>query len=265
MNEENKLPPCYGTYEDGDENCDGDGSLDSQCSCRKRCGAFKRYLASKRKKSSNFLIVDENGARAKHGYAIFMRFCEQLLKDEGKNEIAKRKRKKTDPNWDKRRDGPSVSAKRKSRQTKAKRAREKRQKLLSVFREFQINLETNLTNRTFAATNQIMAVGQFYVSDRIGTSNYIGIRCKTSKGVDKTLVVFKLKTSTMSFDIKLPFDPEELEHLTSKTIFKKLSPENIDEGKLKTVIRNAKKEKAGLVCELLFSVINAEKIDLPKI
>lgn len=265
MIEEKKLPPCYGTYEEGDKNCDGDGSADSQCSYRKRCGAFKRYLGSKRKRSSSYLAVDDNGARAKHGYTIFMRFCEQLLKDESKTEIAKHRRQKTDPNWDKRRDGPCVAAKRKSRATKAKRAREKRQKLLSVFSDFRINFETNLTNRTFAASDQIMSVGQFYVFDRVKTSDYIGIRCKTIKGVDRILVAFKLKTSTMSFDIKLPFSTEELESLVSKAVFKKLSPVDIDEGKLKSIIKNARKEKVGLVCEFLFNAVNAEKVELPKI
>lgn len=257
---EQKLPACFGTYEEGDQECDG-----GPCVFRKRCGAFTRYLGTTRKRSTAYLTIEDDRSVPKHGYAPFIRFCEQLLRDEASQKIKKQRTKAVDPNRDKRKDGPSIKAKRRSRMTKARRARRKRNELLIVFEQFKVDFESRLKNRTFAASDQIISTGQFYQFDRLKTSDYIGIRCKTNRGVDFPLVVLKLKTSTEAFDVKLPFTTKEFRKLVSKSTFNKLQLEDKEEGRLKSIIKDAKQPKLALLCEELVKAVNQNRIDLPSI
>lgn len=253
-----KLPACFGTYEESDEECDG-----GPCVFRKRCGAFTRYLGVERKRSTSFLTIEDDRSIPKVSHTSFMRFCEQLLRDEANNQIKKQRVKNVDPDRDKRKDGPSIKAKRRSRATKARRAKRKRNELLVVFERFKVEFETGLKIRTFAASDQIISTGQFYQFDRLKTSDYIGIRCKTNRGVDFPLVVLKLKTSTEAFDVKLPFTTKELRKLLSRSSFSKLKPEDKIEGRLKTIIKNAKQPTLALLCDELVKAVNGNKIELP--
>lgn len=258
--DQENLPPCFGTYVLDDKECDGE-----PCSLKGRCGAFTRYLGKNRKRGTSYLVIDFDKARPKHGKAAFFRFTEQLLKDEAKDKIKKEKRRKKDPNRDKRKDGPSAVAKRKSRATKARRAKEKRMELLLIFEEFVVNFGNLLKDRILATSDQIISTGQFYVSDRLMTSDYMSLRCRTTKGADLTIVIFKFKPSTLSFDIKLPFSLEQLKNLISGEVLARTTPEEKIDGRMKTIIRNAGKFKIGLVCEFLTNLINDKKIDLPEI
>lgn len=254
------LPPCFGTYEEKDKECDG-----GPCIYRKRCGVFTAHLRKSRKRSTAYLSIGDDRSIPKHGHVAFLRFCEQLLKDEAQTKI-KKQTKKLDPNRDKRKDGPSITAKRRSRATKARRAKEKRNQLLIVYEKFRVDFEKGLKKkRTFAASDQIISTGQFYQFDRLAVSDYIGIRCKTNRGVDFPLVVFKLKTSTQALDVKLPFTVDEFENLVSKSTFKKLKLEDRMEGRLKSIIKNAKPPTLALLCEELVKAVNKEKIELPSV
>jgi hypothetical protein len=263
------LPVCFGTCDEADPQCVGNpnGIPEEQIPCAylKQCSAFTRYLERTGKSVAEYIKIKGEKAKPRHGFVAFEQFCKRLVKKELVLKQRKDKRKR-DPNYDKRRDGPSSKAKRVSKVVKAKNAKDRKSKLIIRFDKFIKKLSSLLEDREFASTGQVVIPGQLYVFDRIDKSNYIGIRCKSITGRDIVIAVFKFKPWKMAFDIRFPFEEEELQELMPRNTFAKLRSkiQPFEEGKIKTVVKDAGKFERALLVEFIAMIVNKDVMDLPR-
>lgn len=263
------LPVCFGTYDDNDPQCNGDPenkNIEERVPCvkYKECGAFTRYLKRTSRSVAEYIKIKDEKGIPKHGFIEFDRFCKRLIKKEQKTKIRKKKDLRYNPNYDKRRDGPSSKAKRIAKVVKAKKAKKRKQELTSRFDKIIKKMSSLLDSREFATTGQVVIPGQLYIFDRISTSGYIGIRCKAVSGRDVPIAVFKFKPWTMAFDVRLPFEVDELKEMMAKITFRKLKPEIHEEGRIKSKVKDVKKFRLELLIQFISEMINDNVLDLPR-
>ena len=251
---------CFGEFNSADKICNGDKeSLDSEdrkpCEWRNRCKAFKKYLEESERSLGDFLkavdFPDEDGTmyEAVHGFPQFASFCDRLV------ERYTKKRKKQ-AEVDRRKYGPSPRAMQAASKALGKRAKIRKAELEEWIGVVVDDFANQLKNKRFATAGIAIPVGQFYLIDRLDSSDYLAICYRTETGHDNILARIFRKTLRMNYDVWFSFTVSQLQAIMSKRDFKRWKPEDKIAGKINSKIRDLNKADLAIIAGLLARAVN---------
>lgn len=249
---------CFSEYTAVDKVCNGDKeSLDAEdrnhCEWRGRCKAFKKYLAESGRPLDAFLKpVEEDGEtmyEAIHGFPQFASFCDRLI---DRYKAAKSKQVAVD----RRRYGPSPRTMQAAAKSLTKRAKDRRKVLADWINVFVDDFSNQLKNKRFATAGVAIPVGQFYLIDRLESSDYLSICYRTESGHDSILARVYRKTMKMNYDVWTSLTVQELETVLNKRDFKRWKPEIKLTGKINSKIRDLNKADLSMLGESLARGVN---------
>lgn len=262
------IPFCMGEYDAKDNTCSGTpgktGEEGEPCSWREKCLAFARHLRRTKAKTETYLIRHEDSippcSESKTEYDKFIKFCDVLVTKLQPGAI------RMDPNYDKRRDGPTKYAKRAAKKAHKKKWRQQKERLSELFSLFLKHFKNGLKDRSFALQGKIVVPGELYISDRTEISNYVVVNCRTEEKHDMPIIRLKYKLTSLTFDVYLPVDLEYLENNIGILSKRKLKPKPInDASRYKVVVKNADKFELGIIAEFLADVVNDNILNLPSV
>jgi hypothetical protein len=252
---------CFGEYTTVDKVCNGDKeSLDAEdrqpCEWRARCKAFKKYMAESGRPLNAFLKkVEEDGEpmyEAIHGFPQFASFCDRLVE-------RYKKAKSQQVAVDRRRYGPSPRTMQAAAASLTKRAKERRKLLADWITVFVDDFSNQLKNKRFATAGVAIPVGQFYLIDRLDSSDYMSICYRTETGHDSVLARVYRKTMKMNYDVWTSLTVEELSGVLNKRDFRRWQPEVKLTGKINSKIKDLSKADLSMLGESLARAVNRGK------
>lgn len=254
-----RISGCFMKYTTVDKVCNGDKeSLDAEdrknCEWRLRCKAFKKFIGESGKTVGDYLVEveDEDGEieyEPIHGGPQFTSFCDRLIE----RYKSKRNRK---AEYDKRKYGPSPKTMQAAAKALSARAEKRKASMADWINVFIDNFSNKLKNKRFAVAGVVIPIGQFYLIDRLDTSDYMAISYRTKLGHDTPLVRVYRKTMNLDYDVWLPFTVDELRGLVNKKDFARWKPEPKMTGRINSKIRDLSKSELAVFGETLARIVN---------
>lgn len=155
---------------------------------------------------------------------------------------------------------PSHKARVAARKALQRTAKERRKELREMLRNFCAFLAEGLPEYNWARPLEAVAPGHLYVQDRLKSSDYATIYCRTSFGRDVALTNIRVKPRDMTVILGLPFEPETL----SNEARKRLNPRPFKDGVF--IYKTAHLDKEGLyiAAEAVVKACRMGAIILPK-
>lgn len=265
-----KIVHCFGTYDRKDDTCFGnEESGEEQCPLKGDCGPFTRYLKNLGKEPREFFsYVAEIEDDEEVNYAVPVdggeRFWKFISKLPGSKHKYRKKKvvKKDTPSIKKRKNFRRVK---KIKRTMSARSLEKRGKLLGYFEEFKrVLLEELNDSRVIIKPGKAVIPGQLYVTDKLDTSGYVSLFCRTLVGNDVHIIRFVFKPATMTFDIQIPVEVYDIKDNLVKSTYNKLKElKEIKNSSLRTEIKSVKCGGVALIAEIIARFILDDIIVLP--
>lgn len=291
-----KLQECFTGYEKGDSICDGDPNGPTEgdrapCVARDRCAALKRHIAETGADISDFGkvvqvvsiegqparyfraadwdglvkqldgLVKEYGPATEHGGEPAAEEAEEhraASEEAAAGDDKPRSRKGRMPDG-RHRLKPGRKARAMARRTLMKAARERHKALLEVFRKFRASLAEQLPEYNWAGDHDAVAPGRLYVKDRLDSSGYASVYCKTLEGRDIPLASCRFKPRDLQMEVSFPFDPAQ----APAGLAKKLELKPLTDGRFKSRTKKLDSIGLGLAVELIAKAVRDAKIDLP--
>lgn len=288
-----KLPQCITTYDKTDTVCNGDPHSKSEgdqtpCAWRDRCAALQRHLQDTGEPLAEHGrvvdVVNVDGEAANYFRANDWDVLQAKLKDLVKkygtlaeqaaaeaadqqedHPAASEEAGGGSPNRKgKMPDGrrslkPGRKARALARRTLMRAARERHKVLLEAFRKFRASLAEALPEYNWAGDHDAVAPGRLYVKDRLDTSGYASVYCKTASGRDIPLASCRFKPRDLQMEISLPIEPGE----ATPAAVKKLDLKPLSDGRFKSKTKKLDGASLGLAVELIAKAVREEKINLP--
>ncbi len=244
------LPECFSEYRRLNNVCDGDKkSCDSDerrpCAIKDECKNFRDYLKNTSLELDTFLMEVDEGYVAKGDMKDFLDFCNKLKK---KAKV------------DKRKFGPSKSAKVASKISLVKKSRKSEEFLLNIINFFTESLIRKLKGREYAVAGSVIVPGQLYVSNKIKKSGYITYYCKQSHGKDVAIVCLRLRKAFKVVDAYLKCDSVDWLHGVSKSNARILKATESKYKNYKIEIKGLKKYGLGVLAEAISELVGDGKI-----
>lgn len=237
------IPRCFAFYDEGDSTCDGDGGADPPCAMRDRCSAMKANLADKGEELSQYGRVKGEQFAPKGGFDVLAAKCDELIEEYGVKDGAvmgsaleesaeaeaeaeaveeptpvptpkpKKPKKIARPYKDTHKQDrrkflrPGLKARRAARKAIERIAKEKRKELREMLRNFVVQLSEAMPEYNWARPLEAVAPGYLYIQDRLRSSDYATVYCRTSHGRDVAVVNIQIKPRDMTATLGLPFEP----------------------------------------------------------
>lgn len=265
------MPPCVGEYEDGNLTCNGnpdgvDAKDKSPCAWKARCAAFTAYLTAHKEKPEDYLAYGEkNGQPYAESDQEFVDMLQQMA--DGKSVVAVEQPGEAldgmaaELNADGSDDGDKTKRRHETKHFKKKLAL-----ALELYEHFQSRLVEELGTKTRFAPADVPALpGELITVNRMFTSNYIGVYCRSTKGHDKPVAQLHYKTRSNTIDILFPIEVGVIP--TTLDSIKKLNLIPFDDGLASSKFKSkaVKLDKEGLAhaAKAIAKMIKQGIIELP--
>lgn len=161
----------------------------------------------------------------------------------------------------KKRRKPNRRARIMARRALIRAARERHAKLVMELKEFkQILTEKLGMGYNWASEASVIPPGRFYVKDRLDTSGYASVYCRTANGRDKALAMLRFKPRNLEVVIALPLTPEDVSKKAASSL--ELKPYN--DGCFTSISKKLDHAGIGLAAEVIAMAVKAGKIELPE-
>lgn len=292
-----KIPQCFTLYEPKDSVCDGDASAegDTPCCYRDQCSAFKRAQAAGAVTLTDHgrmvPIVDVNGAPDKYFRPLdwdqFLAKLAELVDEFGGHEAhgeetpaeveavaesgevaeaqigteaAPQKRRNTKGRLRrKKRRKPGRKARAMAARALIRAARERRRALLEEFKLFRQQLAEHLPEYHWSLGASAIPPGRLYIKNRLLTSGYASVYCKTASGRDRPLAMLRFKPRGLLMEVALPVEPGEV----SKAAAAKLELKPYNDGSFSSITKKLDRAGLGLAAEVIAQAVRNAKLELP--
>lgn len=289
-----KFPQCFSLYDVGDDVCDGDPRVEGDIPCgnRDKCAAFKRYAAATGDKVTEHgrmvQIVNEAGEPDKYfrpnDWDIFNKQLSEMVAEyggahaqaaeamvdvivdgtedaEADDELTLAGNPKTNKGKPrkKRRRRPGRKARAMARRALMRAAKERRRMLIDELKLFRAALSEALPEYHWATEGGAVPPGRFYIKNRLITSGYASVYCKTAEGRDQPLALLRFKPRGLMMEVGLPVAPDEV----SKSSAAKLALKPYNDGSFISLTKKLDRAGLGLAAEVIAAAVRSDKIHLP--
>lgn len=291
MDHGRKLPVCLRKYESGNTECDGRRRAKTQrdrmpCVYRDRCVALQRLMKVKKWKARDILklrkIRDLDQRRRTYAFATgdaeeFQATLNRAIDLYGirngritikvpSEEKPKKKRKiinRSQESKDK-----SIAALKTARKFASKALRKKAKEDLAETKKLVVWFLERLkkkSKRRIAGSKAKANVGDLFVSDRIESSRYVTVYCKTEGSKRRPVVCIVLASRTRKLQFRLPLEPDKFKKALAITDVERVGPVPFDEGRFKCKTEPLDREGVSIVADSVAVAIRRGIMKLPKV
>lgn len=290
MDHGRKLPVCLRKYESGNTECDGRRRAKTQrdrmpCVYRDRCVALQRLMKVKKWKARDILklrkIRDVDNRRRTYAFAIgdgaeFQATLNRAIDLYGVRngritikvpEEEKPKKKRKIVNRSQESKDKSTAALVGARKFASKALRKKAKADLSETKKLVIWFLERLkkkSKRRIAASKAKANVGDLFVIDRIESSRYITVYCKTEDSKRRPVVCVVLASRTRNLQFRLPLEPGKYTKALADKDVDRVGPVPFDEGRFKCKTNPLDREGVSIVADSVAMTIRRGIMKLPK-
>jgi hypothetical protein len=244
-----KLSICFSHYEPGNDECDK-----KKCAFRFRCKAFSRFLYFSKKNISEYLIRKNGDLKTKKNFDLFLRFCDQLIKDETEKKIKQKELTIVIEDLEEKKHSIKKI-------TRYKRLIKREKKFLEEFNIFKSHFQNGLKEKKILPRDKIVSPGQLFFKKEVKRFSNVGICLKTKNDQSLPVVVFVFTKRGNLFNVRSCLDINLIKEKTSNEVFRKLKPVEFIKGNFRTKFNNFDRYEAGLFCELLIKLLNENYFD----
>ena len=291
MDHGRKLPICLRKYESGNVECDGKPRSKNDkdrmpCVYRDRCVALQRLMKVKKWRAREILklrkIKDVDNRRRTYAFAIGDSDEFQATLNRAIDRYGIRSGRVTIkvPQEDKPKKKRKIVSRSQESKDKSTKALKKARKFASeaLAKKAQADLEATeklvtwfidrlkkKTDRKICDVRGQAEVGELFVVDRIESSRYVTVYCKTEEKKRRPVVCMRFKSRTRKLQFRLPLDPEKYKKTLAAGDVEKIGPASFSEGRFKCKTKPLDREGVSIVADSIAVAIRKSIMKLPKV
>ena len=280
-----KPPPCVGTYQRGDQECDGD----SPCQWRDKCGGLKLFIAESGQELDRWVDNETGALRIQPDR--FRDFCLEQVghfdivdglpraeheAHESKRVAAPPSMPEPEPTANERAylqkrikpifeplTRPFKEGARSPRKTSSTAAAKNREDAMRLFEHFKDRLLEQFKDRRMGSGERAAIPGEMYMLDHRKRSRYLAFYCRSPGGHDVPVVCVIPLAATRALEARLPVTLKDfLEHvpIDNKTL---RQAKAIHVGRFKTRIVGLNYNDSALLAQVIGKLVEHAIIALP--